>query len=484
MSLTRQVGRNTIIQFVGKIFGTALGLATVYFMLRYLAPAEYGYYTTVIAYLGFFSVVADLGLYLTLIREISKPGADPARAIGNIMGVRIVAAVLFLGLGLVIGLMLPYPALVKQGLIVAVFSFLCIEMTQLMMGVFQRHLAMHWAVIGEVAGRVLLFVGVLGVIHANLGLLAIIAVVVLGSALNFLITFFSAQRYERITVRFDWPYWKYIVRETSPLALSVVLNLIYFRIDTIFLSLMKSPTEVGLYGAAYKVLDILVTFPNMFVGLILPILTATAFVQRNRFIHIFQRAFDLLLMATIPLVIGGFMIARPLIVFISGGEAYSEAALVFRVLIFAIGCLFLGSLSGHAIVAINAQRRMVWAYLAVAILGIISYLILIPLFSMYGAAVGTVLTEFTIMLIGFMLILKTMNFRLNLQYGLIALAASVPMALGIWLVRSENLFIQLVVGLVVYSVALYLFKGYDRQLIRELISSRSGSPSDSNIPTP
>jgi len=64
------------------------------------------------------------------------------------------------------------------------------------------------------------------------------------------------------------------------------------------------------------------------------------------------------------------------------------------------------------------------------------------------------------------------------------LAASVPMAVGIWLVRNEHLFIQMIVGIAVYVVALYLFKGYDRQLLRELISSRSGSPSDSNIPTP
>ncbi|USN53333.1 MAG: flippase [Candidatus Nomurabacteria bacterium] len=474
MSLAGQVGRNTILQFIGKVIGTALGFITVVLMLRYLSPGEYGYYTTVIAYLGFFSVVADLGLYLILVREISKPEANAEHAIGNILGVRIFAAVLLLGIGLLIAFLLPYGPLVRQGMVVGVFSFFFIAMNQLLVGIFQKHLAMRWVVLGEVAGRVVLLGGVMGVIALQMGLLAIIAAVVLGSATNFFISFAAALKYEPIRLRFDWPYWGYILKETAPLALSVVLNLLYFRLDTIFLSLMKPAEDVGLYGAAYKVLEILITFPNMFVGLLLPVLTATAFVQRERFIHVFQRSFDALLMATIPLIIGGFLIAGPLIAFISGSEEYAAAGPIFQVLIFAVGFLFLGSLSGHTIVAINAQRKMVWAYLVVAALGLISYVVLIPPFSYYGAAVGTVLTEFTIMFVGYWLIRRRVGFQLHFKYALRALAASIPMAAVIWLTSSMHVLVQVAFAFGVYAAALYLVKGFDAQLIRELLPSRFG----------
>ncbi|MFH0852801.1 MAG: flippase [bacterium] len=473
MSLTGQVGRNTLIQFIGKIFGTVLGFATVVFMLRYLAPAEYGHYTTVIAYLGFFSVIADLGLYLMLVREISKPEARPQHAIGNIMGLRIVAAIVLLGIGLAVAFTLPYELIIKQGMVIGVFSFFFIAMNQLLVGIFQKHLAMKWVMFGEVGGRVVLLLGVLGVIYLDMGLLAIIAVVVFGSAINLLISFLAAQKYERIKVQFDWVYWKYIAKETWPLSLSVVLNLVYFRLDTIFLSLMKPAEDVGLYGAAYKVLEILVTFPNMFVGLLLPVLAATAYVNWDRFKHIFQKAFDFLLMATIPMIVGGFLIAGPLVAYISGGEEYAQAAPIFQILIFAVGFLFLGSLSGHTIVAINAQRKMVWAYLSVAILGLVSYIVLIPMFSYFGAAAGTVITELAIMLAGYILIMRKVKFRLSFKYGLKAIAASIPMGLAIWLSVDLQVFIQAGIGAVVYAVALYLFKGYDRELIKELISSPS-----------
>jgi O-antigen/teichoic acid export membrane protein len=51
MSLTGQVGRNTIVQVTGKVLGTILGLIVIALLTRYLGTEGYGQYTTVIAYL-------------------------------------------------------------------------------------------------------------------------------------------------------------------------------------------------------------------------------------------------------------------------------------------------------------------------------------------------------------------------------------------------------------------------------------------------
>lgn len=45
----------------------------------------------------------------------------------------------------------------------------------------------------------------------------------------------------------------------------------YLKTDTLILSLIKSPEEVGLYGAAYRIIDVPTTLPYMFAGIILPI---------------------------------------------------------------------------------------------------------------------------------------------------------------------------------------------------------------------
>ena len=471
MSLTSQVARNTILQVVGKALTTLLGLVVVALLQRYLGPSGFGQYWTIISYLGFFSVVADLGLYLIVVREISKKEADPQKVVGNVFSIRTIFAILILGLSAIIGLFLPYPHIVKIGILLGTLSFFFVAMTQVLVGIFQKNLVMKKLVIGEIVGRIVLLILVFIFLKLKLSLLAIILAVVLGSFANFLLIFIFANQYVKIKFLFDFAYWRYILSETWPLAISVILNLIYFKIDSVFLSLMKSSEAVGLYGAAYKILEVLVTLPNMFVGLVLPILSYYAFLNREKFVQVFKKAFDLLIMAGLPLVVGGLFLAKPLVILI-GGKEFSAAAPIFQILIFAIGALFLGSLSGHTIVAINKQRQMVFGYLTVAILGVILYLILIPPFSYYGAAIGTVITECSIATIGYVIILRFMKFRLPYKLFLKSLLASLIMAGFLYFMKEINILIQMVVAGGIYLIVLYLIKGFTKELILEILSSK------------
>lgn len=84
--------------------------------------------------------------------------------------------------------------------------------------------------------------------------------------------FIYAHRYVRISFIFDASVWKDIIQRSWPLIITIVLNLVYLKADILILSLFKSQADVGLYGAAYRVIDVLVTIPFMIGGTILPIL--------------------------------------------------------------------------------------------------------------------------------------------------------------------------------------------------------------------
>lgn len=489
MSLAVSVARNTIVQVAGKIIGTLLGFTVVIILTRYLGTEGYGQYTTVIAFLGFFSVIADLGLYLMVIREISQPGADERFVVGNLLGLRLTFAFVVLALAALLGLVMPYPGIVKTGIVLGTLSFLAVAVSQLLVGVFQKHLAMSRVVIGELLGRAVLLAAVIWLVMAGAGLLTVIWAVVAGSLANLLVLMAFTRRFVRLSVRFDFTYWRRIMVLAWPLAVSVVLNLIYFRLDTVFLSIFQGSHDVGLYGAAYKVLEILITFPNMFVGLVLPILTYEAVANREKFISVFQRSFDVLLMSGLPLVVGGMVLARPIILLV-GGEAFSQAAIIFQLLLIAVGFLFLGALSGHTIVAINKQRQMVWGYLAVAVIGLLLYFLLIPRFSFYGAAIGTIVTEGLIALIGFIIVKRTMGFRLRWHIGLKSLMAAAVMAAVLWLAvpmlfslesavpsmvagRLVALLATMVLGAAVYGAVLVALRGLSLGFIREVFSLRA-----------
>ena len=67
MSLSRQIAHNTILQSVGKIIATILGVIAFSLMTRYLDTAGFGAYTTIASFLQFFGIMAGIALMVLLL---------------------------------------------------------------------------------------------------------------------------------------------------------------------------------------------------------------------------------------------------------------------------------------------------------------------------------------------------------------------------------------------------------------------------------
>ncbi|MFH1171298.1 MAG: oligosaccharide flippase family protein, partial [bacterium] len=310
MSLTARIAQNTLVQIVGKIIAVFFGILAISMLTRYLGQSGFGAYTTAVAFVGFFGTLADLGLYIVTVKRISEHGADVDRVFSNIFTLRIVSALVFVVAAPLVVLLFPYPHAVKLGVLLLSASNLFITMIQLLTGVFQRALAMARASIAEVAGK-LVFLGfiILFIAHRQ-PLSSLLIAVVAGSFFQFLILLALVRRFVHIHLAFDWPIWRGILYESWPVALSIALNLIYFRADTIILSLFHSQAAVGLYGASYKVLEVLVAFPAMFAGLIVPIISLHASRgEHDQFQSALQKGFDFMVTVSFPIIAGVFVLA-------------------------------------------------------------------------------------------------------------------------------------------------------------------------------
>lgn len=482
MSLARSVGRNTAVQFVGKIVGTVLGVITAAIIQRYLKPEGYGSYTAAMAYVSFFSVVADLGLYLILIRELNKPGTNASQAVGNMLGLRWTSAIIILVGSALISWFLPfYSPAVKSAIQIGALSFIAVAGTQLLVAVFQTHLQTLWVTIAEVSGRVVLLGLVIAVTFMSGSLNWLMAAVAVGSLVNLGLMLISAKKYVELRPRFEFAYWRTIIRDTLPVSISIVLSLIYFKADTILLNVFnKGNYAVGLYGAAYKVLEILITFPTIFVGLILPSLGRTfSSDDKPGFIRVFQRSFEILTILATPILVGGWILSTEILVAI-GKQDYAPASGVLRLLLIAVTMSFLNSLSAHTITIINRQRQMVWGYLTVAAVGLITYISLIPSMSYTGAAIGTILTETLTPLIGYIIIFRVMKFRLQLSVIPKTILAAAIMAVTIILLRPVNPWLALVVASGLYAGVIIGTRAVPWQMVKEVI----GRPTEIEVLPP
>ncbi len=468
-SVKRKIAFSTLWQFSGKILSTALGLVSVALITRHLGADGYGQYATALSFVAIFSIIADMGLYIYLVREISQEKANSEHITNNVFTFRITSAAVLLGIAPIIALAFPYDNIIWFAILLSTLSYFFISLNQVLIGIFQRRFETKMVAVGEIVGRIVLVTAVIGAVLLDLGLIAIIISIILGSFANFLLVFFSARRHVKIKLAFDFPFWKQILKVTWPIAISIVLNVIYFKVDTIFLSVMKPERDVGLYGEAYKILEVLIAFPAMFAGLIMPLLSQSAFKDWDKFKQIIRKGFDVMTLIALPIVVAGVILAKPIVVFI-GGPEFAEAAPILQILVIATASIFIGNLFANAVVALNKQRQMVWAYLATAALAIILNLLLIPQFTYIGAAWATVATELLIAGLSIWMVWKTSKVLPSLKiFGKVIIAAiamGIICYLGIYFWGSTMVWWELL-GTLIVSIIIYAGVAYTIGAVRK-----------------
>ncbi len=479
MSLAKKIAHNTLIQIAGKLISTVLGLFSLALITRYLGQTGFGEYTTIITFLTFFAVIADLGLTLVTVQMISGKISNENKILNNLFSLRLVSALLFIGLAPIVVMFFPYSPLVKFGVLIAAISFIFPALNQILIGLFQKKLSMDRAALAEVVSRIVLIIGIVLTLRFNYGLMGVLITTIASSAASFLLHYIFARKFAVVKFAFDLSLWKTIISRSWPLAITIVLNLIYLRADTLILSLFRGPDVVGLYGAAYKIIDVLTTLPFMFAGLILPILTtAWAENKHDYFKKVLQKSFDCMAMAAIPLMVGAQFLGKPIMQIVAGND-FILAGNILKILIFSVAAIFLGTMFSHAIIAINKQKKMIGFYIFTSITSLIAYLILIPRYSYFGAASVTIYSEVSIAIFSAYCIFKYSRFFPRFNVVLKSLVASFFMAAFIYYVPSHyqsnlgGLTLLITIASVIYFVILYLLGAISKEDLHSIFKKQT-----------
>lgn len=479
MSLGRRIFYNTLAQSLGKIFAVFLGLINLGLLSRYLGERGFGEYATVLAFLGLFVVIADFGLYLYVVREIAKPETNHPKIIGNAMGLRLATALGSLVLGGFIALFFSYDPIVKKTIFLGIAAFLFVSLNQVLVGIFQKNLAQHLMVVSETLGRALNLFLVYTFIKESLSLPYFVVALVAANGAIFFLTLIFAKRYESFGIEFDWKFWREILKTSWPLVFAVILNLLYFKTDTVILSIFHSPKAVGVYSLPYKLLEGLLAFPAMFVGLIMPLLSASAFRDWPKFRQILQQAFDAIWLMTIPVVITVLSFSQEIVDLLKGKNAYADSPRILQILIFAAAIIFFGTLFGYAVVALDKQKTMIKGYLAGAVVGLALYFLLIPAFSYWGAAIGTVVTEIVVASYAYILVRQTSGQSVSGKIILKALPAAIVLVIFLkfikiyWVARA-------LLGGISYLLVLIATKAVPLAFVKEIFFMNN----EASIPPP
>ncbi len=453
------LAKNTALQVAGKGLSTLFGVLTIAILTRALGTYGYGEFTIALTFLSLFAVIVDFGLTLTTTAMISdKPEAEE-KILGNLVALRIISAILFLALAPIAVIFFPYSAVIKLAVAIGAISYFFGTTAQMLIGIYQKRLEMKRAIIAELLNRALVLVGAVIAFYVGLSVTSVMWILVLGNGLQLFAMIGLARNFVRLRPQISLSVWREIIERSWPIGASIFFNLIYLRGDILVLSLYVPQEQIGIYGAAYKVIDVVTSVPVMYMGLALPILV-TAWAQSNhgKFTKLLQDSFDFFAIFSIPLAVGCIALGVPIMRLVAGDE-FAVSGAVLAVLGPAAAIVFFGALSGHAIVALKKQKLMVWGYLVVAIISIIGYFIFIPQYGIWAAAWLTLISEAMITLLTSLVIYKTCGFKPRLDIFAKALLSSLIMLLVIKLLPGINVMLLVIIGMLVYGISLTALGG-------------------------
>jgi len=472
MSSQRRFAGNFLIQTLGKSGSVVIGLFIIALLARALGPEAYGEYTTIVAFLQFFGIIVDFGLTLTLVVMISKKEVDEERVTGNVFGLRMFSAILLFGLAPLIALPFPWSSTIKIGIAVGAIAYTLMAGATVLIGIFQKHESMWRPAVAEISNRFVLLALIAIFAYTGGGVVLMIVAMIVANLIWLFLMIYFAKPFVKIRPKIEKEQWKAIINKSWPIAVSIALNLIYLRGDIIILSFFRNEIEVGFYGLAYRVIDVLTTLPVIYMGLLLPSLTRdwTSGNKKEFQTHL-SRAFNTFAIIAFPIVAGTQAVAEPLVVLIAGNE-FLASGTILKLLILAVAGVFFGALYGHAVVAVNKQRSMIWGYGITAIIAIIGYIILIPMYGMWGAVTVTIFSELLVTIIAFIMVWKTSKAVPKIVVPIKAILASAVMYWILISLPTMNVLISIIIGVIVYFIIMLAIQGVRWQDLHQLLPQK------------
>lgn len=445
----------------GEFFYRLINFFSCILIARALGGEGYGQFSFIYVYLSFFEVFVQFGLNSVLTRELSQRKEGSAQILGNALLLRTGLVVCTIPLALWLIGRLGYPLSVQQGVWLASFQ-LFLTLRPVYESIFRAELAMFYPALWN-AFRALLNLSLVVFAAAYLPKMVVFISAYLVSGIVGLAGIaVSSHRRMACDFRPDGKLMLRLLKEAVPLVTSGYLTLIYYRVDVVMLSMMKTFKDIGYYSVATRITESLTMISGALLVSYFPLL-ANAFKQnRGQFESFFQEAARWLLLLGLPLAVGGGLVAQDLVLLFFGSE-YAPSGLTLVILLWYTFFCFIGSLLANVLIACGKQVGDMWISGFLVLLNIGLNALLIPVWSYNGAAIATVATEATGVVIYFLYAARNPLIRLKLPKEELLAAVRVNLLFAAflffskWLLRLHVIpFVSL--GIVGYGALLFFFR--------------------------
>lgn len=457
---------NTTYLLAASVIQKFISLGYVVYYFRELGKSGTGDFEPVRSAIPVVLLLIDLSLSVVLTREVGRTPERAKSFLGVVLGLKLMlsAAALITFLIIMGTAKLDEPTRILMplaGLVVLLDAF-TLTFTATLRGMQM----FRYEAIGVVLTQ--LATVAIGIISIKLGtglrgpMLGLLA----GSIINFI---YVGSMLSRKLGGPPKPTWNWRIARTFllaawPIVGAALLAKLFTYTDRYLLLTYAGKNDFAVYAAAHKAPFALEFIASAFAAGLLPAMSSYFVNSHEHLRRVFQHALRYLLMISVPLAIGIFVLAEPLIVKLFG-PTFDEAVRPLQIMILALPFIFLNFPVGSFLIAAN---RQIWntINLGVAVVVNISLNVFLqPQLGVTGAAIAVLATYVILFSLGMIQVHRVVQLQRRELIRTLAQtsAAAFLMAIPVWLLeRTFSPYFLILPGGLLYVAALFILGGLRR----------------------
>lgn len=388
------VAKNTTWLTISNFGGRMIKAVIILYAARVLSTAGYGVFSYAVTLAGFFTLFLDPGVNATLMREASKTDEEGRRIyLSTTLFMKliiVISGVLFVTIVAPIFSTLPgsKELLPFVALIISADTF-----REFFSSFMRAQEKMEWdAGIFLFTNVALVVAGFIAFSISKTPASFAIAYAA-GSMAGVLLSIWVVRKHlVGIRQYFSTKLVRPIIRSAWPFAITGALGSLFTSADIIIISWFKTASDVGIYSAAVRIVQVLYVIPMIFQYSTLPLIARLANKDNERFRAIFERTLGVVLMASVPLALGGIVLGTPIMSLVFGAP-YAPGGLSFKILMATMIFDFPLAIVSTAMFAYDRQKSLINSSIIGGTLNVALDLAFIPMFGMAGSAVATLIAQ-------------------------------------------------------------------------------------------
>ncbi|MFH1565141.1 MAG: flippase [bacterium] len=472
------VAKNTVFFISALVIQKILAFGFFIFIARTAGGYNTGDYVGALSFATLFSIFLDLGLSQVLIRETAKNREEGHNYLNNLLSLKMLLSVfvylmIFISISVLglLGKSHPNTLMVLiAGVVMITDSF-----AMSFQSIFRGYQNLFYESFIIVLSKVLIII--VGVVGVKLGFPPYIFIVAIlaGSVFGLVLSWYFL--WKRHHFNFKFQLNKEVLRPffvmAWPFAVLGLFSNVYAQIDVVILSVVQGSKAVGLYGVPSRTLNALQFIPMAFSASLYPAMSRYFVESKDKLQNVFERGFIYLAAICVPIAVGIFLLAEPIIVTAYTSE-YQGSVLALKILAPSLIFAFLTFPVGALLNACDKQKINTINMGIIMVINIVLNLVLVPRFSFIGSAWAWFITNVVWFVLTIYWVSKLIDYskKLLLINFLKALFSAAAMGLVVLCFKDKiHIIINVGLGAAVYVVMMFLVKGFDMDEIKELVVS-------------